>query len=229
MWIERREEKKERKGRKILGKIDEGQTACRRPPHTHHHTPHKKLAADKIFSFVKLERPSSLALVVLLTTYYPLISSKQKEEELISKYIAMDFSRPHEIRQGTVTRSGIQLMDDAASKNNDDNPLHNMVLDAANQAAKDLFLGNDNASNNSQNDDSSDNNNEFVNASLYTERLSPLSQTIQKGSLVVIFESFDTLNFAYATPGAIFNNRNGNFYHDDFIGKVRCLLSWSKN
>ena len=131
----------------------------------------------------------------------------------------MDFSRPHEVRQGTVTRSGIQLMEDAASKhNNDDNPLHNMVLDAANQAAKDIFLGND-----SNNNDDSNNNNQLVNASLYTERLTPLSQTIQKGSLVVIFESFDTLNFAYATPGAIFNNRNGNFHHDDFIGKVRYL------
>ena len=134
----------------------------------------------------------------------------------------MDFSRPHEIRQGTVTRSGIQLMEDAASKNNEDNPLHNMVLDAANQAAKDLFLGNDASNNNTNNSQM----NQLVDASLYTERLTPLSQTIQKGSLVVIFESFDTLDFAYATPGAIFNNRNGTFHHDDFIGKVRyyCML-----
>lgn len=36
---------------------------------------------------------------------------------------------------------------------------------------------------------------------------------------MVIFESFDNLNFCYAQKGEIFNNRNGHFHHDDFIGK----------
>ena len=59
----------------------------------------------------------------------------------------------------------------------------------------------------------------MVDASLYPERVTPQSNTIQPNSLVVVFESFDNLKFCYATPGAIYTNRNGNFHHDDFIGK----------
>ena len=54
---------------------------------------------------------------------------------------------------------------------------------------------------------------------LYPERCLPPSQIIVPNSLVVIFESFDSLSFAYATPGQAFSNRNGHFAHDDFIGK----------
>ena len=43
---------------------------------------------------------------------------------------------------------------------------------------------------------------------------------IKTGQLVVIFESFDSLTFAYATPGAVHHNKNGDFYHDDFIDKL---------
>ncbi|EEC50179.1 predicted protein, partial [Phaeodactylum tricornutum CCAP 1055/1] len=42
---------------------------------------------------------------------------------------------------------------------------------------------------------------------------------IRTGDLVVIMESFDNLAFVYAKEGEIFSNRNGNFHHNDFIGK----------
>ena len=54
---------------------------------------------------------------------------------------------------------------------------------------------------------------------LYPERCLAPSQIIAPNSLVVIFESFDSLSFTYATPGQAFSNRNGHFAHDDFIGK----------
>ncbi|KAL7550476.1 hypothetical protein ACHAWF_013698 [Thalassiosira exigua] len=60
----------------------------------------------------------------------------------------------------------------------------------------------------------------LVNCSLYSERhLPPARRLIQPNDLVVVFESFNELNFVYATPNAEFNNRNGNFPHNDFIGK----------
>jgi tRNA (adenine57-N1/adenine58-N1)-methyltransferase len=42
---------------------------------------------------------------------------------------------------------------------------------------------------------------------------------ISEGSLVVIFETYESLSFVYAEKGAVFSNRNGVFHHDDFIGK----------
>ena len=42
---------------------------------------------------------------------------------------------------------------------------------------------------------------------------------IAPNSLVVIFESYESLSFVYATPHQVFSNRNGVFHHDDFIGK----------
>jgi len=59
----------------------------------------------------------------------------------------------------------------------------------------------------------------LVNCDLYKSQILPPTPTISPSSLVVIFESFDSLNFVYAAPGGIFNNRNGHFHHDDFIGK----------
>lgn len=50
-------------------------------------------------------------------------------------------------------------------------------------------------------------------SSQYPERVIPQSEKIEDDSLVVIFESFDNLNFCYAKRGEIFNNRNGHFHH----------------
>jgi tRNA (adenine57-N1/adenine58-N1)-methyltransferase len=81
-----------------------------------------------------------------------------------------------------------------------------MLISAANRVASDLFAeaGRDPSK---------------VNSSFYTDRVVPQSETIQPDDLVVIFESFDNLNFCYAKPGEIFSNRNGHFHHSDFIGK----------
>jgi tRNA (adenine57-N1/adenine58-N1)-methyltransferase len=83
-----------------------------------------------------------------------------------------------------------------------------MLVEAANQAAIDLFFGT-----NSNEDPNT------VDSRAYPERLIPQSETIEPNSLVVVFESFDNLNFCYAEPGNVFSNRNGHFHHDDFIGK----------
>ena len=59
-----------------------------------------------------------------------------------------------------------------------------------------------------------------VDSTKYTERhLPPPTRHIRPGDLVVIFESFNDLNFVYAKPGDIFSNRNGHFHHNDFIGQ----------
>ena len=59
----------------------------------------------------------------------------------------------------------------------------------------------------------------LVDCNLYPTQLLPPSSKILPSSLVVIFESFDSLDFVYAQPGEVFHNRNGHFYHDDFINK----------
>ena len=116
--------------------------------------------------------------------------------------------------------------------------LDEMLVHAANHAAVELLLGSDVTSgpqpSSSLEKTKTDENStgtqkvkkheryvhpSMVDASLYPERVTPQSNTIQPNSLVVVFESFDNLRFCYATPGQIYTNRNGNFHHDDFIGK----------
>jgi len=128
------------------------------------------------------------------------------------------------------------------SKNNiyyDDNHkrthIRNLLIKQANKAAADLFLSTGSrifstiksikkdatmhkisaSGLSSDHDDKS----HLVDCKLYPTKLQSPSSTIEPGSLVVIFESFDSLNFVYATPGEVFHNRNGHFHHDDFIGK----------
>lgn len=115
----------------------------------------------------------------------------------------MDFARPHSHASSVATRSNIKHI---AVDHVEDPSLDEMLVQAANQAAADLFVG-------------SDGDPEKVDSSLYTDRTTPQTETIQANQLVVIFESFDNLDFCYAENGAIFSNRNGHFHHDDFIGK----------
>lgn len=117
----------------------------------------------------------------------------------------MDFARPHVHHPSVATRSKIQHIP-MESKPDAEKTLDEMLIQEANQAAADLFVG-------------PGGDPETVDSSLYTERTTPQSQTIQPNDLVVIFESFDNLNFCYAKPKEIFSNRNGHFHHDDFIGK----------
>jgi tRNA (adenine57-N1/adenine58-N1)-methyltransferase len=126
----------------------------------------------------------------------------------------MDFARKHIYHESVATLSRIRHINVDGDVNGNDNgnvngnadvrvPLDDMLVQAANQAAADLFQTQ------TSNADSS----------LYPERLTPQTETIQPDQLVVIFESFDNLNFCYAKSGEIFSNRNGHFHHDDFIGK----------
>ena len=59
----------------------------------------------------------------------------------------------------------------------------------------------------------------LLDSSKYKYRLIPSHPTIRPGDLVVIQESFDTLDFVYVQPNSIYQNRNGNFHHNDFIDK----------
>mmetsp|Transcript_29024 Transcript_29024/g.70047 ORF Transcript_29024/g.70047 Transcript_29024/m.70047 type:complete len:525 (+) Transcript_29024:46-1620(+) len=125
-----------------------------------------------------------------------------------------------------------------SSKEGDENDFyyHNLSSDdklnvAANNAAADLFLGPPQVVRNVVASDSNttitapsnfydpERRSAMINADAYPERSMPQSQLIGPGALVVMFESFDNLNFCYVAPGEIFSNRNGHFHHDDFIGK----------
>lgn len=123
--------------------------------------------------------------------------------------------------------------------------VNELLINAANKAATNLFLstgtnifstinktkekgyggGNSKASINDDNDEEGSTNTEtkcnqsLVNCELYPTQLLPPSSKIVPSSLVVIFESFDCLDFVYVKPGEVFHNKNGHFYHDDFVDK----------
>jgi tRNA (adenine57-N1/adenine58-N1)-methyltransferase catalytic subunit len=117
----------------------------------------------------------------------------------------MDFALKHVEEDGVAVNSKIRVL--PLSENNrsvSKQSLDYKLICAANEAARDLF--------DMANDDK-------ANAKFYPERILPTTSIVDAGSLIVIFESFDNLNFVYATPGEHFRNRNGWFPHDDFIGK----------
>jgi tRNA (adenine57-N1/adenine58-N1)-methyltransferase len=138
----------------------------------------------------------------------------------------MDFGRDMSKTPGIVAKSNIRLVDETALG---DDPLDRQVCLKANEAARELFFGKDCTSSSSSSSSSlkQDNGNEvdnntlnLIDCSLYDEQhLPPARHLIAPGDLVVVFESFNDLNFVYATPNAIFSNRNGHFHHNDFIGK----------
>lgn len=116
----------------------------------------------------------------------------------------MDFARPHKHEPSVATISNIRHI--SLPRKEEQLTLDEFVVESANQAAADLFLKN-------RGDITT------VDSSLFPERTTPQTEIIQANELVVIFESFDNLNFCYAKHGEIFSNRNGHFHHDDFIGK----------
>ncbi len=130
----------------------------------------------------------------------------------------MDFGRDMAKTPGIVAKSNIRLVDDTHLG---DDPLDRQVCLAANEAAKDLFFGNDYTAPKQATDASLDEESlKLIDYSLYNERhLPPARRLIQPNDLVVVFESFNDLNFVYAKPNDIFSNRNGHFHHNDFIGK----------
>jgi tRNA (adenine57-N1/adenine58-N1)-methyltransferase catalytic subunit len=128
----------------------------------------------------------------------------------------MDFADAHEIQEGVAVRSKIRILPTKG-----DGSLEDKVITAANQAARDLFGTLSNG------DEIS--NDHHIDAKFYPERCLPQKSCIEPGSLIVIFESFDTLNFVYAQSGDYFQNRNGSFAHDDFIGKPFGSIVRSRN
>lgn len=131
---------------------------------------------------------------------------------------------------GLVSQSNIRIVPETHYGTD---PLDIMLCRSANEAARELFLMNENppskkpkkseGGNDDAGDDDDDENDKLmslVNASLYPDRhLPPTKSIIQSGDLVVVFESFNELNFVYAKKGGIFSNRNGHFHHNDFLGR----------
>jgi len=134
----------------------------------------------------------------------------------LSKSGRMDFSLPHKHEKSLVTLSNIRHID-VEDENGGEPSVEQMLIREANKAASNLFLGN--WANDNEKSIDSDQQRVLMDSSSYPERSTPLSETITEDSLVVIFESFDSLKFCYPQKGKIFSNRNGHFHHDDFIGK----------
>jgi tRNA (adenine57-N1/adenine58-N1)-methyltransferase len=111
----------------------------------------------------------------------------------------MDFGRPLLKKEGIVTRSNIHLLPESTTSTNALS-LDDRLIRAANRSAVDM-LG-------TQGD-----------CLPFSEHELPQNPKIQPKDLVVVFESFDNLNFVYAEKDATFSNRNGVFSHNDFIGQ----------
>jgi tRNA (adenine57-N1/adenine58-N1)-methyltransferase len=163
----------------------------------------------------------------------------------------MDFGRPLVVEESIASRSKIRYVvptttqsdshhDDNEEEEDEDRKLDRMVIDAANQVARECLLGTGPPTSSSheqpqqQQDHAADAGDStetttaitntslslnLINTSLYKEYSTPLSSLIQANDLVVIMEAFDKLDFVYVQPGQMFFNRNGHFAHDSFIGK----------
>eukprot|EP00979_Chaetoceros_neogracilis_P005536 scaffold1007_cov183-Chaetoceros_neogracile.AAC.6 len=137
----------------------------------------------------------------------------------------MDFAKKLSDHENVITRSGIKIVETKNDIPENDESAHvqNLFLEQANKASSDLFLSTGSkifSTIQSLSDEATvTDKDHLVDCNLYPTKLLPASTIIEAGSLVVIFESFDSLNFVYAAPGGVFNNRNGHFHHDDFLGK----------
>lgn len=134
----------------------------------------------------------------------------------------MDFGRSHCIEDGLVVRSKIRTLPEpkeasasaiTACGGSTTDDLDARLIRAANEAARALFGTSTNVAPTDTTED------ETTNAVHYPERSIPRTTLIKPNTLVVLYESFDNLNFVYATPGSIFSNRNGHFHHDDFLSQ----------
>ncbi len=138
----------------------------------------------------------------------------------------MNFAKGLTNHENVTTKSGIKILQvpQDVSEDNEKSYIQKLVVEQANRAASEMFLSTGSkvfSTIKNLSDDAvvTDDKQHLVDCNLYPTKLSPSSSIIEPSSLVVIFESFDSLNFVYATPGDVFHNRNGNFHHDDFIGK----------
>ena len=133
----------------------------------------------------------------------------------------MDFGTSLRREASVSTKANIRHIISTKEENDDVEhcKLNSMLIAKANEAAREL-LGEINTSlSNKQEDNKKQKNEECIPSSAYPTYVldTNASAPIQSGALVVIYESFDSLSFVYATPGAIYHNKNGDFYHDDFI------------
>jgi tRNA (adenine57-N1/adenine58-N1)-methyltransferase len=105
-----------------------------------------------------------------------------------------------------------------------DETIDRMVIEASNRAASELMLSNTSSFqsvkklklSSTESTAHHQQHQALVDTSLYPTHLRE-QDTIKPNSLVVIYESFESITFAYATPDATYTNRNGTFRHNDFL------------
>jgi tRNA (adenine57-N1/adenine58-N1)-methyltransferase len=153
----------------------------------------------------------------------------------------MDFAKQLLQEENVTTQSGVCFLplpkDGSQDEEGIEQHVNHLVIKAANKAASDLFLSSgskitstfhkrlkpgsapSSAAEEKSEEEMDPNKRQLINCKLYKTQMLPPSSKILPNSLVVIFESFDSLDFVYASPGQVFHNRNGDFHHDDFIGK----------
>jgi tRNA (adenine57-N1/adenine58-N1)-methyltransferase catalytic subunit len=142
----------------------------------------------------------------------------------------MDFGKPHTSSENAISQSNIRWLDPLPTTTTDDDHtnryLDNLAIAAANRVATEVLLGpgvsvpthkdNDNVGR--------------LDTSRLTTRLTTTTTsggndddddgtTIHAGDLVVIQESFNSLDFIYCEIGQWYQNRNGRFAHNDMIGR----------
>ena len=125
----------------------------------------------------------------------------------------MDFGRPHRAEAGVAYESNISLIE--KTNDGESDALETMLVNAANDAAMTLF-GTQHLKKNPLDHAKL---RTYTDSRFCPERVVDRSKLIAEGSLVVIFECFESISFVYATLGKVFHNRNGHFHHDAFIGK----------
>lgn len=124
----------------------------------------------------------------------------------------MDFGRSLQTIQSATSKANITLIEeneDVLDSDNEDKKLDLMLIKSANRATTELFRG------------TADNDQVYPSSAFPLHVLErSKDELIQEDALVVIFESFDNLSFVYAKKGDVYHNKNGDFYHDDFIDKL---------
>lgn len=119
----------------------------------------------------------------------------------------MDFGRQLEAVETTVSRSKIRHIDPVDPNSSETADQDHQVMQMANKVASEAFWGQNPSDGHLS-----------IDAAQFKAFLTPSRTTIQEGDLVVIQQSFGNLDFVYAKKGGEYANRNGLFYHDDFIG-----------
>jgi tRNA (adenine57-N1/adenine58-N1)-methyltransferase catalytic subunit len=144
----------------------------------------------------------------------------------------MDFGKPHTSNENAISQSNIRWLDPLPTNttteadHSTNRYLDNLAIAAANRVATEVLLGPGVPVPTHKDEDNS----KRLDTSRLTTRLTTTTTmsgdnndddgtAIRAGDLVVIQESFNSLDFIYCEPSQWYQNRNGRFAHDDMIGQ----------